>query len=130
MLALWRFRCYVLPGGRDAIDDWYCRQSAGVQGAVDVAIEYLKQRPRNEWRRPDFDLLSGKFREIGEIRMKVDRKQYRLLGFFGPGNATFTLLVGTNKKGNSYDPREALETALDRMSNVKSDGGRSHACDF
>lgn len=100
MLALWTIRCYVSPSGRDMIDDWNRRQSDEVQAAVDVALEYLVQRPRKEWRRPEFDLLSGKMREVGEIRFKVD-KQYRILGFFGPSRSDFTLLVGASKKGKN-----------------------------
>jgi hypothetical protein len=93
------------------IDDWHGRQSDEVQATMAVALEYLVQRPRNEWRRPEFDLLSGKLREIGEIRFKVD-KQYRILGFFGPSRSDFTLLVGASKKGSNYDPKNALDTAL------------------
>jgi hypothetical protein len=124
MLAVWTFRCYVSPSGRDAIDDWYGRQPAGVQGAFDVALEYLSQRPREEWRRPEFDLLSGKFRDLGEIRFKAD-KQYRILGFFGPRPSEFTLLIGASKKGQNYDPRSALDTALSRRSEVLLLDGRN-----
>jgi hypothetical protein len=129
MLALWTFRCYVSPTGRDMIDDWYSRQSDDVQSAVDVALEYLGQRPRNEWRRPEFDLLSGKMRGIGEIRLKVD-KQYRILGFFGPNKSDFTMLIGSNKKGKIYDPAGTLETARDRMTQVIVDGRRCCVCDL
>lgn len=129
MLALWTIRCYVSPSGRDMVDDWNGRQSDEVQAAVAVALEYLVQRPRKEWRRPEFDLLSAKFREIGEVRFKVD-KQYRILGFFGPARSDFTLLAGASKKSNNYDPRNTLETALDRMDQVKADGRRSRVCDF
>jgi hypothetical protein len=129
MLALWTFRCYVSATGRDMIDDWYYRQSDDVQSALDVALEYLIQRPREEWRRPEFDLLSGKLREIGEIRLKVD-KQYRILGFFGPRQSEFTLLIGASKKGSNYNPRGALDTALERMDQVRADGRYSRVCDF
>jgi hypothetical protein len=129
MLALWTIRCYVSPNGRDLIDDWNSRQSDEVQAAVAVALEYLVQRPRKEWRRPEFDLLSGNLREIGEIRLRVD-KQYRILGFFGPGRSDFTLLVGASKKGRNYDPHNALDTALDRMRRVTSNGRQSRVCDF
>jgi hypothetical protein len=129
MLALWIFRCYVSPAGRDMIDDWYNRQTDDVQSAVDVALEYLRQRPRNEWRRPEFDLLSGKMRSIGEIRLKVD-KQYRILGFFGPGRSDFTMVIGSSKKGRNYDPKRTLETALDRMTHVMADGRRCCVCNF
>jgi hypothetical protein len=129
MLALWSIRCYVSSTGRDMIEDWCEDESDAVQAAVDVALEYLVQRPRNEWRRPEFDLLSGRMREIGEIRFKVD-KPYRIFGFFGPNAREFTLLVGASKKGNNYTPRNALETALERMAVVKSDGRRSRVCDL
>ncbi len=129
MLALWTIRCYVSPSGRDMFDDWHGRQSDEVQAAVAVALEYLVQRPRKEWRRPAFDLLSGKMRDIGEIRFKVD-KQYRILGFFGPARSDFTLLIGASKKGNNYDPRNAVETALERMKQVKADGRRNRVCDL
>ena len=95
-----------------------------------VALEFLVQRPRKEWRRPEFDLLSGKFREVGEIRLKVDKKQFAFWGFFGPGRSDFTLLVGSIKKGKNYDPKGALQTALDRMTQVKADRSRSRVCDF
>jgi hypothetical protein len=82
-----------------------------------------------EWRRPDFDLLSGKMKGVGEIRFKVD-KQYRILGFFGPGRNDFTMLIGASKKGSSYDPQSTLESALDRMAQVKADGRRCCVRDF
>jgi hypothetical protein len=129
MLALWTIRCYVSLRGRDMIDDWRSRQSEAVCAALDVALEYLVQRPRNEWLRPEFDLLSGNMREVGEIRLKVD-KQYRILGFFGPARAEFTLLIGASKKGKSYDPVGTLETALKRMSQVKSERRYNRVCAF
>jgi hypothetical protein len=76
MPAFWTFRCYVLPSGKDAIDDWYLRRRDNIQAAFDVTIEYLAQRPRNEWRRPEFDLLSGRMREIGEIRFKRTKNSF------------------------------------------------------
>lgn len=128
-LALWSFRCYVSPSGRDVIEDWYRQQSDEVQTAFDVVREYLEQRLRDEWRRPDFDLLSGKHRVLGEIRFKVD-KQYRVFGFFGPGQSEFTMLIGASKKGKNYDPRSALDTALSRWSDVLKDGSRCCACNL
>ncbi len=85
------------------IDDWRGRQSEAVCATLDARLEFLAQRPRNEWLRPVFDLLSGNMREVGEIRFKVD-KQYRILSFFGPARAEFTLLIGASKKGKTYDP--------------------------
>ena len=42
------------------IEDWHRRRLDEVQTAFDVVREYLEQRPRDEWRRQDFVLLSGK----------------------------------------------------------------------
>jgi hypothetical protein len=111
------------------MDDWYKRQSEGVQAAMDTALAFLAQRERNDWRRPEFDLLSGDLREIGEIRFKVD-KQYRIFGFFGPNKSEFTLLAGSSKKGKNYDPINVCETALERMKQIKADGSRCCVCDF
>jgi hypothetical protein len=109
--------------------DWYEYQSDAVQSAVDVSLEFLAQRTRNEWRRPEFDLLSGKMRAIGEIRFKVD-KQYRILGFFGPNRHEFTMLLGASKKGNVYTPTNALDSALERHSNILKDGRRCCVWDY
>ncbi|MFO1100470.1 MAG: type II toxin-antitoxin system RelE/ParE family toxin [Xanthobacteraceae bacterium] len=110
------------------IDDWIGRQSDAVRAALDVALEFLEQRARDEWRRPAFDLLSGKMAGIGEIRLKVD-KEYRILGFFGPNQSEFTMLIGASKKGRSYDPRDALGTALARRKEILLNGRQSRVCD-
>src|SRR5689334_15184976 len=100
MHVIWTFRSYVSPSGRDLIAKWYESQSADAQAALDTVLEYLGQRARVEWRRPEFDLLSGpRYRVLGELRFEVANVQYRPLGFFGPARAQFTILVGATKKG-------------------------------
>ena len=59
------------------IKDWYRRRSDEVQTAFDVVREYLEQRPRDEWRRPDFDLLSGKLRLLGESERGISFCKHR-----------------------------------------------------
>lgn len=131
MHVIWTFRCYVAPSGRDMIDKWYRAQSLEAQAAFDAVREYLAQRTRDEWRRPEFDLLSGaKFRVLGELRFEVANVQYRPLGFFGPARAEFTLLVGATKKGKVYDPRNAMDTALRRRTEVLKNPSRSRICDL
>jgi hypothetical protein len=130
MLALWTFRSYIAPSGRDDVTDWYHEQGDAVQAAVDVAIEYLSQRPRNEWRRPHFDLLSGKkLKGIGEIRLDSDRVEYRILGWFGPNRPDFTLLIAASKKGKNYTPKSALATACKRRDALMQDGSRCRVFD-
>jgi hypothetical protein len=100
-----------------------------VQAAFDIVLEYLAQRERHEWVRPEFDQLAGRYRDLGELRFKVGNVQYRPLGFFGPARADFTLLVGASKKGSAYDPRDAVETARRRRLEVLTDPDRSRICD-
>ena len=126
MLSQWRFREYIAPSGMRVIENWYAEQADDVQAAFDAVLEYLAQRSRNEWRRPEFDKLSGKYAKLGELRFEVRNVQYRPFGFFGPGRAEFTLLIGAIKKGKKYDPLSACETALKRMRQVLADQGRSH----
>jgi hypothetical protein len=130
MRVIWTFRTYVSPAGRDQIEKWYRSQSADVQAAFDTVLEYLEQRERDEWRRPDFDKLSQRYKELAELRFEVSNVQYRPLGFFGPARAEFTILVPAKKKGKVYDPRDALETALKRRKEVLRHAGRSKIRDF
>lgn len=130
MHVVWTFRSYVTAAGNDRVARWYRSQSAGAQAAFDAVREYLEVRERDDWRRPDFDKLSGRYKELGELRFEVANVQYRPLGFFGPAKAEFTILVGATKKGNIYDPPDALETALKRRKEVLQNPARSKICDF
>ncbi|MDX2205659.1 MAG: type II toxin-antitoxin system RelE/ParE family toxin [Hyphomicrobiaceae bacterium] len=107
------------------IKKWYDDQTASVQAAMDAVKEYLEQRPREQWRRPEFDKLSGRYSDLGEFRFKVGNVEYRPLGFFGPSRADFTILIGASKKGRNYTPKDALETALKRRKEVLGDMSRS-----
>lgn len=130
MHVIWTFRSYVSPGGRDQIAKWYFGQSAAAQAAFDTVKEYLEQRERDHWLRPEFDKLSGRYKDLGELRFEVANVQYRPLGCFGPARAEFTILVGATKKGRIYSPRDALETALKRRKEVLQNPARSRICDF
>jgi hypothetical protein len=126
MLALWNFRAYVSPTGRRSFEQWYNQIDPAAQAEFDTMVEFLSQRSRDEWRRPAFDLLSGKFRDIGELRFKAQKIVFRPFGFFGPQRQEFTFLVGATKKGQVYDPKSAKETALTRMREIQSGNGSVH----
>lgn len=126
MLALWNFRAYVSPAGTRKFDQWYNALDPAAQAAFDTLLEFLAQRSRSEWTRPDFDLLSGKHSGLGEIRFKANKVAHRPLGYFGPNRAEFTFLLGATKKGKNYDPRDALDTAVKRMKEIKSGKGSVH----
>jgi hypothetical protein len=129
MLRLWTIRFYVSGTGRPVVQQWYDDQNDDVQAGFDTVLEYLAQRERREWVRPEFSLLTGKYSGLGEMRFDSGKVEYRPLGCFGPARSDFTILIGTTKKGKNYDPRNALDTALERKSFV-GEVGRTNVYDF
>ena len=130
MLRLWIIRFYVSAVGRRAVEDWYSDLSDDAQAAFDTTLEYLTQRRAAEWGRPEYAPLTGKHGGLGELRFSAGNVEYRPIGCFGPERATFTILIGSTKKGRQYDPRSALDTAIERRDAVLSNLERSHVFDF
>ena len=129
MLRLWTFRLYVSAAGRSVVQDWYDGQVEGAQAAFDTVLEYLAQRRRAEWGRPEFAPLSGKYSGLSELRFDHGKLEYRPIGCFGPARSDFTILIGATKKGKNYDPRNTLDTALERKKSV-GQVGRTDVYDF
>jgi hypothetical protein len=115
----WTFKTYR-QGARNAIEDWLEGLSPTARAAIRTRISYLEARPPTEWRRPQFDKLTG---HIHEIRVKdtVEKISYRLLGCFGPGAMVFTLLIGAKEKDKKLEPG-TLETANERYQAVSKYG--------
>lgn len=128
MLRLWTFRFYKSATGRPVMRDWYDQQADEVQAKFDTVLEYLSQREHHEWGRPEFAPLKGKHAGLGELRFDFAKIEYRPIGCFGPDRSDFTILVGATKKGRNYDPRSALDTALERKKSV-AEVGRTHVYD-
>jgi hypothetical protein len=66
----------------------------------------------------------SEFKHLGneglcEIRFKSGNVQYRPLGFFGPGAKTFSIHVGSKKKGTIYNPPDAFSVAIKRRKMVE-----------
>jgi len=58
-----------------------------------------------------------------EVRFSTANVQYRALGFFGPGEHTFSLYVGATHKQKVYNPPNAFDLAIKRSNNVKNGKG-------
>jgi hypothetical protein len=129
MLRLWTIRFYVSASGRPVVRDWYDDQIDDVRAKFDTVLEYLVVRRRNEWGRPEFAPLSGKHSGLGELRFDFGKLEYRPIGCFGPNRSDFTILIGATKKGKNYEPRNALDTALERRDFVGK-VGRTDVYDF
>jgi hypothetical protein len=87
------------------------------QAEFDNLLIELAATPRASWGMPDFKPLGG---GIFEIRFKADGRQYRPLGYDGPGPHEFTVLVGAYKKMNRWTPPDARKTAVKRRKEIKN----------
>lgn len=117
--------------GRNVIEDWKATLSVDAVNEFRAVLTILEAVPRQYWRRPQFDVLSGdQYKGMGEIRFNAKDKTYRVFGFFGPDRSQFTLLIGCEKKGGNLDPRNALETAAKRKKMVERDKERIYEFKF
>jgi hypothetical protein len=108
----WTIKTYRKESGKNAIEEWLQDLSGSARAAIRNRIIYLEAKPPEDWVRPFFDKLGG---HIHEIRVKdtVEKVQYRLLGYFGPGRRVFTLLIGAKEKDKKLEP-ETRKTAEER----------------
>jgi hypothetical protein len=119
----WKLFDFVSPAGRNLILKWYSSDlTCGEQARLDSLMAIL--RKKHVWGYPEFKMLSGQQKGLGEIRLSGDRRAIRLVGFHRPGVAEFILLIGCTKKGRSYEPPNALETAVIRKRQVDEGTGR------
>jgi putative component of toxin-antitoxin plasmid stabilization module len=107
----------VFWGTRGEIADW-CKDELSVeaQAEFDALLIELAAMPRSTWSMPDFKPLGD---GIFELRFKVSGKQYRPLGYDGPGPRQFTLLIGAYKKMKKWTPQDATKTAKKRRKEIK-----------
>lgn len=110
---------------RRYIEEWRNALSTKAQNEFEAVVEILSVAPITSWRRPQFDRLSGRrYLGMGEIRFKVDRNQYRVFGYFGPGRLQFTLLHACMKQRSDLKPE--MELALERKGLVELDNRRAY----
>jgi hypothetical protein len=117
---LWRFWDY---GTQEAnlFDEWYCSVSPFARDLIDGILKNcLKVADHQQWlafKR----FLTGKYKseKIWELRFKADRREYRILGIFGPQRKEAILLMGCYHKDGNYTPPSALDVAHDRAKAVK-----------
>jgi hypothetical protein len=119
----WVFRTYRRGSGRDDVREWYGNLRAKDRATVISVFQYLRDRSRDDWARPDFDQLHGKCVGMGEVRFKFGGVPNRLIGCFAPYRMSFTLVLPVIKRGRSFDPRDWENTAVRRKDEVAADSG-------
>jgi hypothetical protein len=110
-------------GGRGVISQWVGDIDVEAEVEFHGVLRNLEITPRLLWVRPVYDVFDP---EIGEIRFKANRLQHRVLGFFIMDMKQYVMLIGATKKGQNYNPRDAVATARKRKKLVDSD--RSQLC--
>jgi hypothetical protein len=101
-------RCYVSPAGNNKIEDWYVGLSTQEKADADTFLRLM--RKTRDWQMPSYRPSLAGVKRIGELRWTSQKRQHRLLGFFGDGGVWYAL-VGCIHKQQVYDPRDALNTA-------------------
>jgi len=110
---MWRYWWYADPKGPDPWREWYDSQNAHVRGKHDTVFRILESRA--DWRVPHAKKLDS---GIVEIILKGGL-QHRLLGFCWPGaRFEFVFVIPCTHKGVVYTPKNALETARQRKTEL------------
>jgi hypothetical protein len=115
----WTIKVYSKDGKTRITDKWLKSLPAGAQAEITTTLRYLQTQEL--WGRPYSAQLRGKFSLIHELRIKWQRNQYRPLGFFGPNEDEFTLLIGAIEKGSNFEPKNAPASADERRKLVLGD---------
>lgn len=109
---------YVDPTGNNLIRQWLDAQPRKVQMRIDALIRNLEAMERL-WE-PHVKMLKGPGKGLLELRIKINKIQYRPLGYYGPARGQVTLLLGAIEKGNRFEPKNACQTALNHKSFIES----------
>ena len=127
MGAEFTFYDYLDQQGHNVIRDWLDEARPRVKARFTMLIGLLEATPPGQWTRPVVDSLRGDCEGLFEVRANVQRVQYRLLGFHGPGRREVTLVVGASKSNNRWVPLSIPETARRRKADVTTDPVRFRA---
>jgi hypothetical protein len=123
-MPAWTIRCFRSERGRDLFVDQYRGQTVKARAMFRATINVLRDQPDIQgWSRVNgFDRLTGKkyrrYHGLGKLLFKADGVQHRPLGFFGPTERSFTLLIWATERNWEFYPPSVLGTALDRMGAV------------
>jgi len=110
---IWKLYGFVDKRGIDIVQKWYESVDDDVKAEFDVSFKYLREAPDTKWALPYARALHGKCKEFIEVRFKVNRIQYRAIGFRGPERRVYTVVRMTDKKG--FDPACIKETNIKRL---------------
>ena len=121
-MCLWTFHDLQDGRGVNLIRQWLDTLPRKASAKIDTRILFMQAIP--VWPEQYVSSLTG-WPKLIELRVVSDGNQYRLLGFYGPRQREFTLVLGTIEKGKL--PPRILEAADDSRTLVTA--GRSRICE-
>jgi hypothetical protein len=120
----WSFFDYIDERGTNPIRDWLMdRRVVPVKARARIQRILLQLAGTALWIRPLASNLDD-YAGIVEIRIRWMNTQYRLLGFRGPDQRQFSILVPAIEQGDRFVPLNAPDTATTRMAIVIADRRR------
>ena len=120
----WTFLDYI-DGDRNVIREWLMdKKQVPVKARAKIQRILLQLTGTALWTRPLASNLDD-FPGIVEIRVRWMNTQYRLLGYRGPADRQFTLLLPALEKGDQFVPLNAPEIAGRRMVAVETNRSKT-----
>lgn len=105
------FYDYINEAGENVVHDWLNGPGTPAKAKFTQWLLFLEATPPGAWTRPLVDTLTDQCQGLFEIRTRIARVRYRLIGCHGPGTRSPTLLYGIIKKASRVqvsDCQEAL----------------------
>jgi len=120
----WSFYDYIDERGTNPIEEWLMdKRAVSTKARARIQRILLQLAGTALWTRPLASNLDD-YVGIVEIRIRWMNTQYRLLGFRGPDERQFSLLVPAIEKDNEFVPISAPAVAITRMKIVTGDRRR------
>jgi hypothetical protein len=120
----WSFFDYIDERGTNPIETWLMEKRAvPVKARAKIQRILLQLAGTALWTRPLASNLDD-YEGIVEIRIRWTNTQYRLLGFRGPEQRQFSLLVPAIEQDDEFVPPTAPDVARNRMKIVIADRRR------
>jgi hypothetical protein len=114
----WHFYDYITERGTNPIEEWLMdKRAVPTKARAKINILLLRLAGVQLWTRPEASNLDG-YPGIVEIRIRWMQTQFRLLGFRGPFERQFSLLVPAVEKDDEFVPQSAPSIAHHRMNEV------------
>jgi len=122
-MALWSFHCYKPRAqSKSDLEKWRNGLTTRAKAKFYVTLRHLADQPQSGWEKPPKSPYAKRLGNgIWELRLFLDNVQHRPLGFFGPDQRMFCILLIAEEKGGEFIPKDALKQAIRRMEKVKAD---------